>query len=207
MLIYDKLNSIEWGATRNKNEKKASFSGSITGTNTAKEICRWKMNADEWCETGILECEITGVHENSVATDLFFVFTLDVADAPPTEDSEAAADYGKLQSFSTAYSFAFPAIPASGGTPPGNFIFELRLCANGASSGTAWEQRGHASLAASNLLVISPQQDSEVTQVVKTTIDPTVDKWFRLTFKSANALGAGQQIVVKSAHARLLDGR
>lgn len=206
MLIYAKLDSIEWGATRNATPKKASFAGTITGSNTAKEICLWVMPADEWCETGILECSITGTFANTIAGILNFVFNLEVADAPPVNDGELDTDFGKLQSFSNVISFTSQDVTADPGT--GDFAFTIRMCAGPATSGTAWSQRGTAELSRTALPVGVPKgADLHEVHVESTAIDPTVDKWYRLTFNSAAAIAAGQSFVVKSAHARLVDGR
>lgn len=205
MLIYSKLHSIEWGATRTKDPKLASFAGSITGTSTAQEICRWVMPADVWCETGVLECEVTGDFANETAGTLNLEIYLQVADAPPTTDDTAAAAYGVLQSFSNVTGFVSTTIPVAVGV--GTFMYELRLCANGATSGTAWSQRGHQSMARTSFPLSSPPQDVEQIIMAYTTINPTTDKWFRLVFYTSAAVGAGQQFVVKSAHVRLMDGR
>ncbi len=196
MLILDKLNSIQAGATRGPFDyvKVADRADSVTGTVAAQELIRWRMDAQRWRQSGVIEIDATGVYSCSAGT-FQGTFYVDTAPVPPTTDP-ADPDFGKLQAWTPILQHETPVFTAGVATPTWTLRINMHAVA---MSGTTHNQADLVTFTHEPMLAASPRADNIQVAHYRTT--QAVNLPFLMRLRFAAAVAAGKTFICDSARA------
>jgi hypothetical protein len=218
-MLSDRLQSVEWGATRGPFDyiKKASVvqnTDAVTGnsntwtiSNTAQEIVRWPMFADEWTDSGTLMFDVSGTYLCSAGASYSIYIDVQACDVPRATDDISSANFGLLESWTTVYSYLSPTISLSGGSTSKPWIAYGRFVMQG-HTGTSWSQLAHIEFGRGSQISSSPSNDATTHGISTSAIDPSKDQWLRIVVYTSVALTPGsREVTVYSSSVGIRNGR
>lgn len=196
LLIWDRVMSMEPGATRGPFDyvKKADRADKLIGTATAQESIRWKMDAQEWRESGVIEIDATGKYACSAGT-FQGSFYIDTAPIPPTLDP-SDPNFGKLQAWTTLVQHDTPVFTA--GAREGSWALRLEMHAVATVSAT-YNQLTKVTFTHEPMILSNPRADN--IQVAHYRTSQAINLAFLMRLRFSAAVAAGKTFTLDAARA------